>query len=99
MLVVRAKTLGILTLTPPPLKDAERHAKKCGLSTKEVKNFNVFVKDKVDKIIKECDCNMHAMSKFKDMLISSSNKSFQSILNDTSIEGSNNEDCKLTTKK
>eukprot|EP00957_Ditylum_brightwellii_P066362 5037550-Ditylum_brightwellii.AAC.1 len=62
------------------VKDAERLAKKCGLSAKEVKDLNTFVKGKVDETIKEHNYNMHAMSDFKNMSISSSNKSVQSIL-------------------
>eukprot|EP00957_Ditylum_brightwellii_P168108 12798114-Ditylum_brightwellii.AAC.1 len=62
------------------VKDAKRCAKKCSLSTKEVKNLNTFVKDKIDETIKQCNHNMHAMSNFKDLSISSSNESVQSII-------------------
>eukprot|EP00957_Ditylum_brightwellii_P001771 136344-Ditylum_brightwellii.AAC.1 len=77
------------------VKDAERSAKKRGLICKEVKDLNVFVKDK----IKERNCNMHTMSNFKDLSISSSSKSIQSIISNTSVEGSGNESYKLAHKK
>eukprot|EP00957_Ditylum_brightwellii_P027122 2049923-Ditylum_brightwellii.AAC.1 len=34
------------------VKDAERWAKKCGLTGKEVKDLNAFVKDKIKETIK-----------------------------------------------
>eukprot|EP00957_Ditylum_brightwellii_P137825 10507873-Ditylum_brightwellii.AAC.1 len=48
------------------VKDAKRQAKKCGLTGREVKDLNVFVKDKIKEMIKKHDRNMHAMSNFKD---------------------------------
>eukprot|EP00957_Ditylum_brightwellii_P064573 4899960-Ditylum_brightwellii.AAC.1 len=48
------------------VKDTKRQAKKRGLTGKEVKDLNVFVKDKIKETIKEHDHNMHAMSDFKD---------------------------------
>eukprot|EP00957_Ditylum_brightwellii_P175180 13336688-Ditylum_brightwellii.AAC.1 len=70
------------------VKDAEKWAKKCSLSAIEVKDLNAFVKNKIDEMIKECNCNIHAMSNFEDLSLSSSNKSVQSIINNTSEEGS-----------
>eukprot|EP00957_Ditylum_brightwellii_P013758 1037124-Ditylum_brightwellii.AAC.1 len=67
------------------VKDAKRRAKKRGLTGKEVKDLNALVKDKVKEMIKESNHNMHTMSDFKDLSISSSNKSIQSIINDTSV--------------
>eukprot|EP00957_Ditylum_brightwellii_P113069 8622941-Ditylum_brightwellii.AAC.1 len=71
------------------VKDAERHTKKCGLSTKEINDLNAFNKDKIDETIKEHDRNMHAMSNLKELLISSGNKSAQIIVSDTSVEDFN----------
>eukprot|EP00957_Ditylum_brightwellii_P109132 8325334-Ditylum_brightwellii.AAC.1 len=82
-----------------PLTDTKRCAKKCNLSAKEVKDLNMFVKDKIDEKINQCNCNMHKMSNFKDLSISSSDKSIQSIIGKTSIEGSDNKNCKLASKK
>eukprot|EP00957_Ditylum_brightwellii_P111386 8495438-Ditylum_brightwellii.AAC.1 len=41
------------------VKDSKRQAKKRGLTGKEVKDLNAFVKDKIEETIKERDCNMH----------------------------------------
>eukprot|EP00957_Ditylum_brightwellii_P152128 11583023-Ditylum_brightwellii.AAC.1 len=38
------------------VKDAKRGTKKCSLSTREVKDLNMFVKDKIN-MIKEHNCN------------------------------------------
>eukprot|EP00957_Ditylum_brightwellii_P074408 5653497-Ditylum_brightwellii.AAC.1 len=81
------------------VKDAKRCAKRHGLTGKEVKDLNAFVKDKIDETIKERDCNMHAMSNFEDLSISSSNESIQSIIRDTSDEESDSNSCKLVYKK
>eukprot|EP00957_Ditylum_brightwellii_P113629 8663554-Ditylum_brightwellii.AAC.1 len=59
------------------VKDTKRHTKKCGLSAKEVKDINMFVKDKINETIKQHDCNIHAMSDFEDLSISSSNENVQ----------------------
>eukprot|EP00957_Ditylum_brightwellii_P024212 1826326-Ditylum_brightwellii.AAC.1 len=72
---------------------------KHGLSAKEVKDLNTFVKDKINKMIKEHCHDMHAMIDFKELLISSSNKTINSILSDTSVEDSKDEDHKLAVKK
>eukprot|EP00957_Ditylum_brightwellii_P211590 15366348-Ditylum_brightwellii.AAC.1 len=66
-------------------------AKKRNLSAKEVKDLNAFVKGKINEMIKEHHCNMHVMSNFEDMSLSSSNKSVQSII-------SNNSEGVLTTR-
>eukprot|EP00957_Ditylum_brightwellii_P091864 6994686-Ditylum_brightwellii.AAC.1 len=81
------------------VKDAKRQAKKCGLAGKEVKDFNVFVKDKIKETIEECNCDMHAMSNFEDLSISLSNKSIQSIISDTSVEGLDDNSGKPAHKK
>eukprot|EP00957_Ditylum_brightwellii_P195008 14857619-Ditylum_brightwellii.AAC.1 len=47
------------------IKDAERQAKKHGLTGKEVKDLNAFAKDKIKETTKEHNCDMHAMSNFK----------------------------------
>eukprot|EP00957_Ditylum_brightwellii_P146836 11178237-Ditylum_brightwellii.AAC.1 len=73
--------------------------KRCGLTGKEVKDLNAFFKDKIKETIKECNCNMHAMSDFEDLSISSSSKHIQSIISNTSVEGSDNKSCKLVHKK
>eukprot|EP00957_Ditylum_brightwellii_P078133 5940246-Ditylum_brightwellii.AAC.1 len=36
------------------------------LTGREIKDLNVFVKDKINETNKERDCNMHAMNNFKD---------------------------------
>ena len=66
---------------------------------KEVKDLNMFSKDKINKMIKKYNPNMHAMSDFEDLSISSSNKNIQSIISNTSVEGSDNKSCKLASKK
>eukprot|EP00957_Ditylum_brightwellii_P146864 11180788-Ditylum_brightwellii.AAC.1 len=71
----------------------------CSLSAKEDKNLNKLVKDKIDKTFKDCNHDIHAMRNFEDLSISSSDESIQSIVNDTSFEDFNNEDCKPATKK
>eukprot|EP00957_Ditylum_brightwellii_P085365 6494187-Ditylum_brightwellii.AAC.1 len=81
------------------VKDAKRRAKKCGLTGREVKDLNAFVKDKIDETIKERDCNMHAMSNFEDLSISSSNDSIESIISDTSNEESDGDSCKPATTR
>eukprot|EP00957_Ditylum_brightwellii_P056482 4281369-Ditylum_brightwellii.AAC.1 len=48
------------------VKDAERRAKRRGLTGKEVKDLNAFIKDKIDETIKERNRDMHAMSNFED---------------------------------
>eukprot|EP00957_Ditylum_brightwellii_P036320 2750712-Ditylum_brightwellii.AAC.1 len=59
----------------------------------------MFVKDKIDERIKECDHNMHTMSNLEDLSLSSSNKSVQSIISDTSVEDSDNKSRKPSSKK
>ena len=59
------------------MKDTERQAKKRGLTGKEVKDLNAFAKDKIAKTIKERDCNMHAMSDFDDISLSSKMKAWK----------------------
>eukprot|EP00957_Ditylum_brightwellii_P026532 2007310-Ditylum_brightwellii.AAC.1 len=77
----------------------KRLAKKYGLSAKEVKDLITFTKNKIDEMIKEYNCNMHVMSDFKDLSISSSDKKVQSIISDTSVEGSDSKSCKPASKK
>eukprot|EP00957_Ditylum_brightwellii_P063385 4811219-Ditylum_brightwellii.AAC.1 len=81
------------------VKDVKRCTKRRGLTGKEVKDLNAFVKDKIDKTIKEHDCDMHAMSDFKDLSISSSNDSIKSIISGTSDEESDSDSCKPAHKK
>eukprot|EP00957_Ditylum_brightwellii_P168319 12813113-Ditylum_brightwellii.AAC.1 len=81
------------------IKDAEKRAKKCSLSAKKVKGLNMFIKDKINEMIKERNCDMHVMSDFKNLSLFSSNKSVQSIISNTSEEGSDNESCKPASKK
>eukprot|EP00957_Ditylum_brightwellii_P085059 6467372-Ditylum_brightwellii.AAC.1 len=55
--------------------DAIYWAKKQGLSTDEIKDFNIFVSDKIENIIDKClTKGMHVIGKFKDILLSSNNK-------------------------
>eukprot|EP00957_Ditylum_brightwellii_P088386 6732078-Ditylum_brightwellii.AAC.1 len=68
------------------LKDAKRRAKKRGLTDREVKDLNAFVKDKIKETIKEHDCNMRTMSNFDNLSISSSDDSIESIISNTSAE-------------
>eukprot|EP00957_Ditylum_brightwellii_P176839 13470028-Ditylum_brightwellii.AAC.1 len=81
------------------VKDAKMRTKKCGLTGREVKDLNTFVKDKIDETIKERNRNMHAMSNFKDLYISSSNESIKSIINNTSDEESDGNSRKPAHKK
>eukprot|EP00957_Ditylum_brightwellii_P132054 10068369-Ditylum_brightwellii.AAC.1 len=80
-------------------KDDERQSKRRGLSGKEVKDLNMFVKDKINETIKERNHNMHTMSDFKDLSISSSDESIQSIISNTSDEDLDYDSCKLAHKK
>eukprot|EP00957_Ditylum_brightwellii_P043517 3299452-Ditylum_brightwellii.AAC.1 len=73
-----------------------KDAKRCGQTGKDIKDLNTFVKDKIKETIKERNCNMHAMSNFKDLSISSS---IQSIISNTSVEDSDNNSCKQAHKK
>eukprot|EP00957_Ditylum_brightwellii_P034638 2626418-Ditylum_brightwellii.AAC.1 len=59
----------------------------------------MFVKDKIEETLKDCDRNMHAMSDFEDLSISSSNDSIASIISDTSNEELDGDSCKLAHKK
>eukprot|EP00957_Ditylum_brightwellii_P039401 2980831-Ditylum_brightwellii.AAC.1 len=59
----------------------------------------MFVKDKIKETIKERDRNMHAMSNFKDLSISSSNNIIKSIISNTSNEESDSDSCKPAHKK
>eukprot|EP00957_Ditylum_brightwellii_P177771 13541303-Ditylum_brightwellii.AAC.1 len=81
------------------VKDAKRHTKKISLSTKEFKDLNLFIKDKINETIKEHNHVMHVISNFEELSISSSNESIQSIVSDTSVEDSDNEDHKPAAKK
>eukprot|EP00957_Ditylum_brightwellii_P011338 857339-Ditylum_brightwellii.AAC.1 len=81
------------------MKDAKRQAKKCSLTGREVKDLNAFVKDKINETIKEHNRNMHAMSNFEDLSISSSNDSIKSIISDTYDEESDGNSHKLAHKK
>eukprot|EP00957_Ditylum_brightwellii_P030560 2314927-Ditylum_brightwellii.AAC.1 len=81
------------------VKDTKRQAKRRGLTGKEVKDINVFVKDKIEEKIKECNHDMHMMSNFDNLSISSSNKSIQSIISNTFVKGSDNNSCKPSHKK
>eukprot|EP00957_Ditylum_brightwellii_P122772 9362330-Ditylum_brightwellii.AAC.1 len=81
------------------VQDAKKRAKKRGLTGREVKDLNAFVKDKIKEMIKECDCDMHAMSDFKNLSISSSNDSIKSIIRDASDEVLDSNSCKPAHKK
>eukprot|EP00957_Ditylum_brightwellii_P171977 13093665-Ditylum_brightwellii.AAC.2 len=81
------------------VKDAKRRAKRCGLTGKEVKDLNAFIKDKINKTLKERNRDMHTTSNFEDLSISSSNKSIQSIISNTSDEESDGDSCKPAHKK
>eukprot|EP00957_Ditylum_brightwellii_P039034 2950121-Ditylum_brightwellii.AAC.1 len=81
------------------MKDAKRHTKKCSLIGREVKDLNTFVKDKIKETIKEHDRNIHAMSNFEDLFISSSNDSIKSIISNTSNEESDGDSRKPAHKK
>eukprot|EP00957_Ditylum_brightwellii_P143566 10937713-Ditylum_brightwellii.AAC.1 len=81
------------------VKDAERQAKKRSLTGKEVKDLNAFVKDKIKEMIKDCDRDMHAMSGFDNISLSSSNESMESIISNTSDEESDGDSRKPAHKK
>ena len=81
------------------VKDAERRARKRGLTGKEVKDLNAFVKDKINETIKDRDRDLHAMSDFDDISISSSDDSVMSIVSDTSDEESDGDSHKPAHKK
>eukprot|EP00957_Ditylum_brightwellii_P022067 1664664-Ditylum_brightwellii.AAC.1 len=88
-----------ITVQENVIKDAKRWAKKRGLTCKEVKDLNAFVKDKIKERIKERNRGVHTMNDFKDLSISSSNESIQSIISDTSVEGSDDDSHKPANKK
>eukprot|EP00957_Ditylum_brightwellii_P025451 1924386-Ditylum_brightwellii.AAC.1 len=75
------------------------HTKKCSLSAKEVKDLNMFMRDKIKEMIKEHNCNMHMMRDFDDISISSSDESVQSIISNTSVEVSEDKSHKTASKK
>eukprot|EP00957_Ditylum_brightwellii_P042118 3189925-Ditylum_brightwellii.AAC.1 len=81
------------------VKDAERRAKKRGLTGREIKDLSAFVKDKIKETIKDCNRDMHAMSNFKDLSISSSDDSIESIISDTSDEELDSDSRKPAYKK
>eukprot|EP00957_Ditylum_brightwellii_P066505 5048935-Ditylum_brightwellii.AAC.1 len=81
------------------VKDTKRWATRCSLTGKEVKDLNVFVKDKIKETNKEHNRDMHMMSDFEDLSISMSDKSIQSIISNTSAEGLNDNSRKLANKK
>eukprot|EP00957_Ditylum_brightwellii_P008189 619639-Ditylum_brightwellii.AAC.1 len=81
------------------MKDAKRRAKKRGLTGREVKDLNAFVKDNIEESIKERDRDMHAMSDFNNLFLSSSNDSMESIIGDTSDEESDGNSHKPAHKK
>eukprot|EP00957_Ditylum_brightwellii_P149533 11387456-Ditylum_brightwellii.AAC.1 len=81
------------------VKDTKRRTKKHGMTGKEVKDLNNFIKDKIEEMIKEHDHDMHAMSNFKDLSISLSDKSIQSIISNISVKGLDNDSCKPVHKK
>eukprot|EP00957_Ditylum_brightwellii_P006613 501770-Ditylum_brightwellii.AAC.1 len=77
------------------VKDAKRH----DLTGKEVMDLNVFIKDKINEMIKERNRNMHTMSNFEDLSISLSKKSIQSVISNTFVEDSDDNSCKPAHKK
>eukprot|EP00957_Ditylum_brightwellii_P097435 7421004-Ditylum_brightwellii.AAC.2 len=81
------------------VKDANRHAKKHGLVAKDVKDLNTFINDKVNKMLNEHDNNLHVMNSVKELSISSSNESIQSIASNTLAKASDSKDRKLAAKK
>eukprot|EP00957_Ditylum_brightwellii_P004597 349611-Ditylum_brightwellii.AAC.1 len=81
------------------LKDAKRRTKKRSLTGREVKDLNTFVKDKIKETIKDRNRNMHAMSNFKDLSISSSDDSIESIISGAFDEESDSDSRKLAHKK
>eukprot|EP00957_Ditylum_brightwellii_P011785 889375-Ditylum_brightwellii.AAC.1 len=62
-------------------------------------DLNAFVKDKIDEMIKDRDRDMHAMSDFDDISLSSINKSIMSIISDTSDEELDGDSRKPAHKK
>eukprot|EP00957_Ditylum_brightwellii_P094140 7167546-Ditylum_brightwellii.AAC.1 len=81
------------------VKGTEMRAKKHSLTGKEVKHLNAFVKDKIKETIKEHNCDMHMMSNFKDLFISSSDKGIQCIISNTFVKGYDNYSGKLAHNK
>eukprot|EP00957_Ditylum_brightwellii_P109626 8361508-Ditylum_brightwellii.AAC.1 len=81
------------------VKDAKRCAKRHGLTGKEVKDLNTFVKDKINETIKEHNRDKHATSNSEDLSISSSNESIQCIISDTSDEELDSDSHKPAHKK
>eukprot|EP00957_Ditylum_brightwellii_P186497 14199322-Ditylum_brightwellii.AAC.1 len=69
------------------------------MTGREVKDLNAIVKDMIDETTKERNRDMHAMSNFKDLSISSSNNSIKCIVSDTSDEESDGNNHKLPHKK
>eukprot|EP00957_Ditylum_brightwellii_P039650 2999621-Ditylum_brightwellii.AAC.1 len=65
----------------------------------QVKDLNTFIKDKINEMIKQCDQNMHAISNFEELFTSSNYESVHSIVRDTSVEDSGDEECKPDSKK
>eukprot|EP00957_Ditylum_brightwellii_P123801 9437407-Ditylum_brightwellii.AAC.1 len=81
------------------VKDTKRQAKRRSLTGKEVKDLNVSIKEKIKETIKEHNHDMHKMSTFEDMSIYLSKDSIQSIISNTSVEGSDDDSRKPANKK
>eukprot|EP00957_Ditylum_brightwellii_P022412 1691449-Ditylum_brightwellii.AAC.1 len=65
----------------------------------EFKDLNMFVNDKINKMPKEHGNDLHVMSNFEELLISSSNNIIKSSVSDTLAKVFNKEDSKLEAKK
>eukprot|EP00957_Ditylum_brightwellii_P104656 7975147-Ditylum_brightwellii.AAC.1 len=59
----------------------------------------MLVKDKIDNAIKRSNHDMHTVSNFEELSISSNYERVQSIMSDTSAEDSGDEDHKHASKK
>ena len=81
------------------MKDSKRRARERGLTGKEVKDLNAFVKDKIEETIKERDRDMHAMSNFDNLSLSSSNEIMESIISNMSDKELDGDSCKPAHKK
>eukprot|EP00957_Ditylum_brightwellii_P081556 6204427-Ditylum_brightwellii.AAC.1 len=81
------------------VKDAERRAKKRSLTGREVKDPNMFVNNKIKENFKERDRDMHAMSDFDNLSLSSGDESMESIISNTSDEELDGDSRNLVHKK
>eukprot|EP00957_Ditylum_brightwellii_P007202 546408-Ditylum_brightwellii.AAC.1 len=82
-----------------PLTTSWKSRGSGSLTAEDVKDLNAFINDKVNKMLKGHNNELHMMSNFKELLISSGDESIEIIVSGISAEASDNKDSKLAAKK